>query len=1037
MKKQFIAASIILSMLSYEPVWGQANQAQTDINPIFQQGLELFEKGKYNLSTRYFEKYIKEANALEFAQPTASKNQAHYYVAVAAKMSQSPKAENLLLNYINQYAGSGNIYQAYYHLGDLYFEKKNYKDAIQYFEMTEKASLKENEVDDLDFKKAFSHFALKDFKKSYQGFLPMTRKQNAVHYEDAVYYGGLSAYYLEDYQKAIDLFYQLDHSKKYQTTTPYYIASIQFQQGQYDEMIAYIEPKLEDNRRLKYVNQIKKLLGNAYFEKKEYAKSEKYLAESIKALPRVAQEDYYQLGYVYYQNKAYDQAIIQLGKLTAQDNEMVQNAMFILGQSYTHTGDKANAKAAFQQASRMKYDEAITEEALFNIAKITYEQNNYTEALALLKTFVNTYPQSKFNSEAQNLLADVFYKTRSYEEAISIIEGMKNLNSSIKSSYQKMTFYRAMEYYANNQLSKADEYLDKSLMFTPEMSLEALAYYWKADIVHQRERYDESNSWLAKFNSIAAAVSTEHSSRVSAGTGFYLQGYNSYKKRDFVSAQILFSKAIDNLQKESDAVVQSTIYPDAIMRLADSYFMQKKYHEAITNYNKVLTTQGKGVDYAAYQSAMIKGLTGDVNGKLDGLERMASTYPTSTYADDALFELGNTYNNIGRGNEAIQTLKKLIATYPKSEFVPYAYNRVGLILYNQDKLNEALASYKYVIQNYPKSEASQEALIAVKDVYITQGDPDGYFNLMKQYPGVMLSTSAQDSIVYQVAENQYLKGAYAEAIKGFDSYIKTYSNGAFILPARFYRGESHYFSGNQVGALADYKYVINLVTNRFTETALTRAAVISFNQKNYQEAANYYALIKDVASTEDSRNNATLGALRAYYKAETYNKVLDYADRTLAIQGLSETVLIEATFYKGIANYHTSNLAEAKKELESVVKRINNEWAAESQYTLAHIAYRNQNMDQAEKLSFEFISDYPSYPRWMVKTYILLSDIYVHRKDYFKARVTLESVVDSYGQEDELYKEAVNKLERIKVLENEGSKIIQPSNVSGFSEFEK
>ena len=1016
---------------------GQAHLAQTEYFKTLKQGVELYKQGKYNVAYQYFENYIKEAQSAELAKPTADLAEAIYYKAVSAKYSNSPLAEDLLLEYLDKYAGSEKVYEANYQLGDLYFAKANYKDAIKYFDLSSKEALTAEDYDDLLFKKAFSYFALKDFKNAYTAFSPIIHQQDSKNQESALYYSGLSAYYLKKYDQAIESFKKLEDSKKYGSIVPYYIASIQFYNKQYDAMIDYVQPQLESNKNLRYTNELKKLLGNAFFEQKKYDLAEQYLEESLPKLNKVKQEDYFQLGEVYYRNQKYDKAIEQFKKLSTQDNEMIQNAMFMLGQCYTQLKDYPNAKAAFQQAARMKYYPKITEESLFNISKITYAQGNNTEALTLLKNFIDTYPKSKYNSEAQDMLADVFFKTRSYEEAIGLIEKMKSPNNQIKASYQKMSYYRAMELYSNGQLFKSDEYLNKSLKYTIDQGITALSYYWKADIAHTNGQYDISNDWLSKFSSIAATIPTEYSTRVSSGTGFYLQGYNSYKKKDFVSAQILFSKAIDRLKSEKDPVIQQTIYPDAVLRLADSYYMQKKYSEALANYNQVLNSKIKGADYAMYQSAMLKGLLGQTENKINGLKNTVSTYPTSTYADDALFELGNVYNNTDRGEEAVNSYISLIKNYPQSEFVPYAYNRVGLIRYNQGKMDDALASYKYVIQKYPKTTASQEALIAIKDIYIDKGDPDGYFKLIKQYPGVEIRTSAQDSIVYQAAETQYIKGNYEFAIKGFDAYINTYTNGAFILPAHFYRAESYYFTGKQIQALPDYEYVVNRSGNKFAERATLKAAVINFDQKNYRNSGSYYESLIKLASTEDIRNQAILGALRAYYQVKDYNKVLDYANQVTQNKGTSETINVEATFYRGIAEYNNGSRAEASTDLSSVIKRINNEWAAESKYTLIQIAYQNNDLKNAESQCFEFISNYPSYPEWLVKTYILLSDIYVAQKDYFKAKTTLQSVVDTYNKRDELYDEAKLKLQKVKDLESQNSKIINPDNASGFSGFEK
>src|SRR5690606_19120843 len=109
----------------------------------------------------------------------------------------------------------------------------------------------------------------------------------------------------------------------------------------------------------------------------------------------------------------------------------------------------------------------------------------------------------------------------------------------------------------------------------------------------------------------------------------------------------------------------------------------------------------------------------------------------------------------------------------------------------------------------------------------------------------------------------------------------------------------------------------------------------------------------------------------------------------------------------------------------------------ESKYLLAKMAYQSNDYTLAEKLCFEYISNYPSYPTFMVKTYILLSDVYVAQQDYFKARVTLQTIIDTYEKRDELYQEASEKLQKVKALENQGSKIVTPQGAAGFSDFEK
>jgi TolA-binding protein len=1031
----YIAA--ILLFLQYHPVdlFAQANKAQSTVFRDHEQGLELFRKERYNIAYRYFDRFISEYANEATAVSSGLLASAVFHKAASARKNGLDAAERLLLDYLEQYPGYEDAYVATYYLGDFYFEKSNYKDAIQYFIQTEASALSRTERDHFKFKFAYSYFAQKNFKEARSRFKPLASDPTSSYIDDAHYYAGLSAYYLNDYADAYKHFEKIEKSTKYRNQIPYYLSAIHFINKEYEQVISYAEPQIND-RNLRYLPEIKKLLGNAYFEKGNFNNAEKYLSESLSALSKVNQEDYYQLGYVYYKTGNYNKSIENLKRLTFLDNAMVQHAMYVLGKSYSQIGDRSNAKNAFQQSARMKYNMALTEESHFNIAKLTYDMGNYTEALTLLRKFLEDYPRSKFSHEAQDILADVFLKTRNYEEAIVLIEKMSSPTTAIQGAYQKMAYYRATEYYSNNLLDKADAYLDKALKFKTDKSIEALTYYFKADIAHIKNQFDSSNEWLRKFSAIAGTISTDHSSRVSSGTGFYIQGYNSYKKKDFVSAQILFSKAVEKLKTEKDPAVSQSLFPDAILRLADSYFMQRKYKEAIPQYNTIVQQKLRGADYATYQMAMLNGLIGNVSEKINGMRSVHKLFPNSTFADDALFELGATFSQQNNPIDAINTYKTLIQSYPKSEFVPYSYNRVGLLQYNLDRLNDALATYKYVIQKFPQTPASQEALIAVKDIYVTLGDPQGYFDLLKQYPGAMISTSAQDSIVYQAAEAQFIKGDYAKALAGFDSYIKTYPSGAFILPARFYRGECLNLTNKSDQAVTDYEFVIGQPTNRFTERSLLRASFIRFKQGDFNKASMYYEALADAAKTDDNRRDGILGAMRSNYQLKNYGKTIELADKVIGTQGMSETVQIEASFYRGMSRLNRAEIQSAVSDLESVTKRINNEWAAEAKYSLAETAYRAQDLRKAETICFEFIGTYPSYGTWMVRTYMLLADIYVAQGQYFQAKATLQSILDNYDSNDPLYKEAQQKYKTVLELEAQGSKLRTPAGASGFSDFE-
>ena len=107
---------------------------------------------------------------------------------------------------------------------------------------------------------------------------------------------------------------------------------------------------------------------------------------------------------------------------------------------------------------------------------------------------------------------------------------------------------------------------------------------------------------------------------------------------------------------------------------------------------------------------------------------------------------------------------------------------------------------------------------------------------------------------------------------------------------------------------------------------------------------------------------------------------------------------------------------------------INNNQAAESRYLLAEIAFKQGDSNKAETLANKANDSNVLYPYWIAKSLMLMSDIYVQKKDLFNARAALEAVLENFKDDTALIDEAKNKLKVIETLEKDASRI---KNVSG------
>ncbi len=1000
----------------------QATFKHTDVLKSYREAEELISLGKYAVAQPFLQDFLQKYENKTLDKSNLIYADAVYLKALCEKETASPEAEKDLQYFADNFKGHPKTNNAYFHLGDIAFGKANYNDALAFFDKVDEKSLTGKDVTEFEYKRAFANFALKKFSPSRMYFNQIAIDKKHPYNEEGHYYSGLSSYYLKDYNAAYKSFQQLELSKKYGKIVPYYIASIKFINKDYKGVVEYAEPKLKEN--INYQNEIAHLLGSSYYELKNYDKALFYLEQYTQNAAKVTPEDYYALGYVQAQKGQCEKAIKNLEQLSPLQTALGQNAMFLLGQCYEKTGNKADARTAFLQAARMSFDKTIQEEAWFQYAKLSYELGNTNDALVALKNFIQAYPKSTYTTEANELLADLFLMTRNYEEAMSIIDNLSVKSEKLKEAYQKMAYYRAVENYNDFKFDAAESFFDKSLKYPNAKSIEALCYYWKADMAHQKSELDKSVTLLNKFIPMATSVSTEHSDKVNAGTANYLQGYNYYKKKDYKAADDYFAKAVTLLKNDNNITNRQNVYPDAMIRLADCYFMEKEYKSAKQYYDEVIKSNAIGADYALYQKSIIDGLGGNYNDKIAGMKALVVRFPNSAFADDAIIQTGNTYMAQDKDDLAIETFKSLLIKNPKSDQIPDAYLKLGLIYYNRDNYDESLSWYQKVVQNYPSTPASNEAMLAIKEIYIAKGDPSGYITYANKYPGSKVTVSEQDSLTYLSAEKQFFNGDMDKALQGFSSYLAQFPNGYFALQANFYRSECLFTKQDFTNALKGYEYVINQSQNRFTERSTARAANINYyDLKNYVRSYELYNKLQGIASLDENKRECVIGLMRTSFYLKKYQECLDNTAKVAVLPGLPEFYKAEMAYYKGMSLFAQKDNDKALKELEYVVKNASNEQAAESKYTMAKIYYLKGNKKQSEKECNDYLDKFPSYEYYLGKTFILLSDIYKDDKKILQAKATLQSLLDNYSQDDDVKAEAQQKLDAILATEMDNSRL--------------
>jgi tetratricopeptide (TPR) repeat protein len=995
-------------------VRGQATSIFTESQRAFKRGEDFFNQALYGLAQKEFAEVIQKVRPVNEPAWENLKTDAQLQYAKCAVRLKQPEATKLVEDFLRDNSPSPQASQAALEVANYYFDSKEYEKALDYYALTPRGGMAREQQLEIRFKEGYAYFLQKKFTQAKSAFSQVKEMSGSEYFFPANYYFGCCSFFEQKYADATKSFQRCEASPKYKGLVPYYLCQIYFAQKQYDTVISYGAPKAKD-ANIKNSAELNMLVGQAYFEKGDYKNALPYLEFGAKNVGNLRPSDYYQVGYAQYQTGNYKQAITNFENLTKQDSLLGQNGLYHLGDCYLKSSQKSAARNAFGQASQMNFDKEVRDESMFNYAKLSYELKYDRDAITALQSFP---PESKFYPDAQALMGEIFLNTRDYDRAITTIEGLKTRTSRIDETYQQVCYLRGLQLIQDKNLVGAEKYFQKALIKTPDDKTEALTNYWLGDISHKNNEFDKSKSYLSNF--IRGAKGQTLPAESSLAMGNYTQGYNFLKTKDYSSALTFFTDAVNGLKK-GGGDAKGAVLGDAVLRVGDCHFKKNQYDSALKYYNEAINNKYNGFVYALYQKAVIEGLKGNTVDKIIALEKLVQNYPNSEFTDEALLQIGTTYQEIGKLDQAIPPLKKLVADFKgKSNLINEALNRLGLISYNQGNTSAAINYYKQVFANNPDASESKDALAALEEIYVKDlGKPDEYFAFLETVPGYKVEAGEKEGVTFNAAESQYENGNYDRAVDGFTAYLAKYPNAANTTKAYYHRGESYSATKKYSLALKDYAYVVNKGgQSNFYVKALQKAASLAYtHEKDYAQAFEFYKKLETAESTDELRYEAQLGALRCAYRLNKQAEVYVYANKVINSGNAAKEQLAAANFYLGKVAFDQKDWAKALPAFKKVVDLSNNESTAESRYNIAYIYYQQRNLDAAEKQCEDANKDNSAYPDWIARSLILLSDIYVERKDYFSAKATLEGLIDNYpGDNAAIKTEAKQKLDKVNSL---------------------
>lgn len=978
-----------------------------EINRSYKTALELLDKGKYAAASEHFAQVEKSRTKPSAQLPNSNEitllqENAQYYQALCALELGNQDAELQFHKFIAEHPASPNTKLAFYQVGRSYFSQKNYPKAIEWFDKLDKNALTARESAEYRFKLGYSYIQTNDLKSAKPLFLKL-KDENSNFREQAVYYYAYISYADKDYKTALKEFEKLKGSKTYENSYPYYISSLYYMDKRYDDVLNYALPLLESTKQ-EFETEMFRIIAASYFAKSDYQNAAKYYGKfQSKDLGKTENNhDHYEIGYTHFQLKNYKKAIEELEKLETPDHHY-QSGMVTLGEAFLKTGNKQAARNAFFRASKLTFDPQLQEEGLFNYAKLSYELEFHQVALDAVQQYLKTYPKSKRLDDAKTLLGAILLSTKNYKDAIFILEEIPNKNREAKEAYQKVTYYRGLEFYNERAFQNAISVFMRSNNSAVDDEIEALSTYWLAEAMYEVRKYGESVDNFEKFLSLPAAKQTDVYSYAN-----YALAYAAFSNENYSKAVTYFNRFLAGSEKDRNTI------NDATLRLADSYFVLKNYDNALTHYNRVIANKVAGEDYALFQRGMIQGLQNQNDAKISTHQSLLQQFPKSNYADDAGFEIAYAYFNKGDFEKSMNDLTALISKYPRSSYVPRALVTIGLVQYNQDQDDAALETFKRVVSEYSATDEAQQALQSIKNIYLDKADAEGFLSYANTTNIGNLSTYEQDNILFQGVNNRFSRGDWKGAYESVNAYFDKFPKPIHEKHARFIRAESLVKLGRADEAIPDYDFILNDWTSDYTEKALISVSKVYLAQKKYNEAIVHLKKLELTSEYKSHYGFAINNLMEAYFNLNMPDETLKYAEFVKASEKSSEEEKFRAGLFAGKAYLAKGDNTKAIKEFTYVADKTQTVTGAEAKYNLANIQYSQGQYKASEKTAYELINKMPSHDYWVVKAYLLLADNFIAEKDIFQAKSTLQSIIDNYeGEEADILPVAKEKLQKL------------------------
>lgn len=964
-----IALSLFFTALS------QNTQIQTNSNNVFRLGLELVEKEKFAAAQKAFEDYLEgDADVLKAIE-------AEYYIAHCALHLDQPHTEALYVAWRDEYPRHPKAPYVFYELGNYKYQKKDYKEAIENYKRIDFRDLEKKHQYEAKFNLAYSYFRLKKLDKAEKYFDQIKGYNHNFTYASN-YYSGYLKYKKGKYKEAITDFKVAEDNDLYKNAIPFILMNIYYQQEDYQKLVDYAESLFKAKRKITSKNDAFLLTAEGYYNLKNYQEASKYYTIYSKSVKKVDPAVWYRFGYSAWNVGDYESAVDRFKQVTSIEDSLGQYASYYLGESYLHLDNKPYALLAFGQAASVSFNKSVQEEALYDLGKLQYEEKQFKEAIASFDRLKIEFPQSKFHDKGDEIIAESYLNSEDYDDAISYIEGIKLPNKQLQATYQKVTFYKAVDLFNRRSFRQAADFFTKSIAYPLDKEFLAKSYFWRGETYSVGKKWDKAQSDYARLFKVDGADKT-----VEYVKGLYGIGYAYFNDKEYEKAKIKFEHY---LRRVNELKGKSAYEGDASVRLADCFYFLKKYQESIALYEKALGGKIKNKDYVYYQLGLVYGREGNYKLAYNNFDKVIAN-ENSVYESRAVLDKARLLLENQEYPEAEKTLTIYLSRESNGAQVPFALLQRARTRKALSNYAGALTDYDRLLTQYCSHEMASTAIKSIKEILIKLND-DSYSRRIDAYASCNPNDKNLEAIIFNNAYQEHNSFNMAKAILAFHQFLDKYPNTGKIAKVYYYLGDAYYNEANYDSSIVYFTKMIESGNKEDYTEALVRLGTMYLEKGQLEESIKYNMEALSLTTSENRRIELMTDLMMTYYRVNNFEETKSYATRILNSEIKNPWAFQEAQIHLGLSQKATSDTTSAVKTWQALMNSSTDAYGARANYEIAKVLFEDSSFVASNDTLKYLRKRYPSHLNWIGESFLLTAENFVMIDEEYNAVAVLKSL---------------------------------------------